>query len=327
MHTFHEKNPRFLGLKKPNLRRFKIAAMLLKIELYWLAKCLNFLHSFLVKRSGGMVNISSDEHIRFLHAELRERNLKNPRYSLRAFARDLGVSASRLSELLRGKGKMSTPFAQSIAEALGPDSEKAKLFLSMVLAEKSQNSTERQMAEKQVRLWKNYLAVEELMLDEFQQMSDWYYLGIWNFLHLKTKNNVPGICDEFPDLSVETVKSCLQTLTRFDLVEEEDGYYFATKEKLKAFYEFSSFAVRQYHKGMMQKAAKTLDDLPLEERYFLSHIFCIGEEQYQQIQEKMNTFFKELSLELKESRPEKLDAVYSVGAQCFRLNRSKVVAD
>ncbi|MEC9282324.1 MAG: TIGR02147 family protein, partial [Bdellovibrionota bacterium] len=139
------------------------------------------------------------------------------------------------------------------------------------------------------------------------------------------KNNFEGICDEFPEVSESSVKECLQTLVRFDLVEEKDGYYFATKEKIKAFYEFSSFAVRQYHKGIMHKAAQTLDDLPLEERYFLSHIFCIGEDQYQQIQEKMNTFFKELSLELRESRPERLDAVYSVGAQCFRLNRSKVV--
>ncbi|MEC9283196.1 MAG: helix-turn-helix domain-containing protein, partial [Bdellovibrionota bacterium] len=132
------------------------------------------------------MNLSSDEHIRFLHAELRERNLKNPRYSLRAFARDLGVSPSRLSELLRGKGQMSASFAKSIAEALGPESEKSKLFLSMVLAKKSHNLTERQLAKKKVLVWKNFAEVEELMLSEFQQMSEWYYLGIWNFLHLQS---------------------------------------------------------------------------------------------------------------------------------------------
>ena len=54
----------------------------------------------------------------FLGAEFSKRKLRNETYSLRAFARDLGVSASRLSEILSGKLGISEKTAETIASKL-----------------------------------------------------------------------------------------------------------------------------------------------------------------------------------------------------------------
>ena len=50
--------------------------------------------------------------------ELRRRQRTNPRYSLRALARDLGISHSTLSRLSRGVGHVSPPTLTRVARRL-----------------------------------------------------------------------------------------------------------------------------------------------------------------------------------------------------------------
>ncbi len=47
-----------------------------------------------------------------------EKRSRNPRYSLRAFSRDLGISASQLSSILSGHKKLSAEHACRIAMKL-----------------------------------------------------------------------------------------------------------------------------------------------------------------------------------------------------------------
>ena len=53
-----------------------------------------------------------------LRHSLRERKVKNSGYSQRAFARDLGVSSTALSDVLSGKRNFSEENAQKVAERL-----------------------------------------------------------------------------------------------------------------------------------------------------------------------------------------------------------------
>jgi hypothetical protein len=48
---------------------------------------------------------AQESYRRTLHEELETRSARNPGYSLRAFARDLGIRHSRLSEVLMAQPK------------------------------------------------------------------------------------------------------------------------------------------------------------------------------------------------------------------------------
>jgi DNA-binding transcriptional regulator YdaS (Cro superfamily) len=54
-----------------------------------------------------------------LQHELERRRQRNPRYSLRAYGRDLGVHHATLSQLLRGRRPMSAAAARLLGRALG----------------------------------------------------------------------------------------------------------------------------------------------------------------------------------------------------------------
>lgn len=54
----------------------------------------------------------------FLKEELQRRASKNPAYSLRAFARDIGLTNSHLSMTLSGRKRISAETAEQIAQRM-----------------------------------------------------------------------------------------------------------------------------------------------------------------------------------------------------------------
>lgn len=68
----------------------------------------------------------------FLICTFNDRKDKNPRYSLRAFARSLGVSSGQLSEILSGKRPLSHKLARRIAIALALTEEESQKLIFLV---------------------------------------------------------------------------------------------------------------------------------------------------------------------------------------------------
>src|SRR5450755_4630294 len=77
----------------------------------------HFLPQFLVPHGRGVAQDPRKiEDI--LVAELRDRQSRSPRYSLRAFAQRLGVNSATLSQIIRGKRFVSARRAQTLAQRL-----------------------------------------------------------------------------------------------------------------------------------------------------------------------------------------------------------------
>jgi len=100
----------------------------------------------------------------YLIFTFNERKEKNPRYSLRAFARSLGVSSGQLSEILSGKRPLSHKLARRIAIALALTEEETQKLIFLV----SQQSQFLEMAGPNAR----QLSEEEIALMAIAQNLD-----------------------------------------------------------------------------------------------------------------------------------------------------------
>jgi plasmid maintenance system antidote protein VapI len=78
-----------------------------------------------------------------LQQTLFTKQQKNKRYSLRAFARDLKISPSFLSEVLNGKYGISKQLAAQIADRLGFNSEEVQHFCSLADLEVTDSRSKR----------------------------------------------------------------------------------------------------------------------------------------------------------------------------------------
>src|SRR4051812_3874208 len=86
----------------------------------------------------------------FLAHELDSRQQRNSNYSLRAFARDLGVSASRLSEILNSTGGLSEKTALAVALKLKLKPSEKKYWLDLVLASSARNPKVKKLARERI---------------------------------------------------------------------------------------------------------------------------------------------------------------------------------
>jgi transcriptional regulator with XRE-family HTH domain len=76
----------------------------------------------------------------YLATELKRRLDDNPRYSMRAFARTLGLESSYLSKILRGKRPVTERLIQKCSDPLGLNLEVARNFVSLARSLKSNNT-------------------------------------------------------------------------------------------------------------------------------------------------------------------------------------------
>ena len=87
----------------------------------------------------------------YLEREFERRRIRNPHYSLRAYARDLETTPSRLSEALNGKRGISIELAQQLIEKLGLEGIDAEIFLLSVEAEHSRSKKKKDVAREKLK--------------------------------------------------------------------------------------------------------------------------------------------------------------------------------
>jgi transcriptional regulator with XRE-family HTH domain len=92
----------------------------------------------------------------YLISIFNERKDKNPRYSLRAFARSLGVSSGQLSEILSGKRPLSHKLARRISIALALTEDESQKLIQLVSQQsqflESVGTNSRQLSDEEIAL-------------------------------------------------------------------------------------------------------------------------------------------------------------------------------
>lgn len=86
-------------------------------------------------------------------SEYQRRHGRNAHYSLRAFARDLGLSAPRLNEILSGKKGLSEVSARGVGRALALSGDELEGFLLSVESRHCRSQTGRKSAAEKLKAW------------------------------------------------------------------------------------------------------------------------------------------------------------------------------
>lgn len=90
---------------------------------------------------------NSTDYREILRLEFNLRRFRNPKYSLRAFARDCKISPSRFSEVFNEHNHLSISSGLRIVEYLGLTPQMAKSFIDSIFIE-SQKADGRKGSQK-----------------------------------------------------------------------------------------------------------------------------------------------------------------------------------
>lgn len=190
----------------------------------------------------------------FLSAELTRRLQARPGYSLRAFARDLGLSPGELSEILRGKRPLSPKKTARVAERLGLSATETRALLGMGRLEAAGVAGVP-------------LAERALTLDLFHVVSEWYCFAILNLAETKGARLDPRWIAGRLGISPTEAMVALEKLERVGLLSrEDDGTLAVDDEFVLAPDGIPSEAIRKYHRAILQKAIAALETQPTDRR-------------------------------------------------------------
>ncbi|MFY7928055.1 MAG: TIGR02147 family protein, partial [Oligoflexus sp.] len=223
---------------------------------------------------------------------MHQRILKNPGYSLRAYARDLGMSVSTLSGILKGLQNLSLQRAEDIALRLGINRLERDYFLLLVQAESMRQDEEKHLALQSAQALRKDFIYREFLAGE----ESWTCLHSLLVLQVRLgilKRRVTKL-ETFLDVSKAQLARTFDDLIRLGWLTEDScgelsapyGYLYAPGE---------GPAVRQLHRDLLSHAARALETLPLEQRFFYATFLTIRREDYPAFAKKMGELIREHS--------------------------------
>jgi len=248
----------------------------------------------------------------YLAEEFNRRQQRNKHYSLRAFARDIGVSPPFLSQFLSGKRGLSLEKAKVILEKIEWGDEKKDFFYSLI---------ETSLIKKlNITTWvqeglESKFEVLKLKESEFRLIANWYYYAILELTSVKGfKSNAQWISDKLK-ISLSETTEALDKLQKLNLLEYKRGRY-VRKIKNYQIKDIPSLAIREHHHQSLDLAHKAIDEQPLEKREFGSSTIAINHSDLPAIKEKIKKFREKI---IKEYSATHGDAVYKLSTQLFEL--------
>ncbi len=201
-----------------------------------------------------------ESYIDYLNDELVKRVNLNRAYSLRAFAKSLGLSSGELSEVLRGIRKLSPKSALKIAKSLGLTSRETKHFLGLVHPDEGLKGETKRLHQER-----------KLDVDQFDIVNEWYHFAIlnladchdfrWSYEWIAKKLNI----------KVFEVKVAIDKMVRVGLIKKSVNKNREVTYEISNDYTMSSDGIpsqgiKNYHKQILLKAIDSLELQSVEER-------------------------------------------------------------
>lgn len=229
----------------------------------------------------------------------------NPQFSLRAFARFLEVSPAQLSQIISGKRNLTLKTGIRISDKLRLSPAKKRKFVESIHPG-SPGSFEGHPTSQEY--------YQTLMDDEFRLISEWYHFAILSLGELKSNQAKSTWIAQRLGIDPTTAQKAYDRLKRLKLIQESHGKFKQTSRPLKTTTDIPSSAIRKYHHGNLELAAKKLEEVNLILREFSSVTMAIDLKHLPRAKELITQFKRDLCEELENGEPQE---VYTLAIQLF----------
>ncbi len=188
----------------------------------------------------------------FLLDIFQSRRQKNSYYSKRAFARDLGLSSGRLSEILQGKSIPNTKSLIQISSALDlSEAQKQKMLEAVEISK---------------------LEIEEATIpvqltpEQFSIVCDWEHFAVMSLMKTKAFRSDALWIAQRLKIESQRVTQVLHNLESANLIARKGDTWRANKVNITTTQDIPSKVIRSSHEQKIQLALKSLQSDPVQVR-------------------------------------------------------------
>jgi uncharacterized protein (TIGR02147 family) len=262
----------------------------------------------------------------YLRDFYRDQKAQDRPFSYRAFARRAGIrSYNYLQLVMKGERDLSPTMATQFARGCGLEANESAYFCELVSFGQAKTTDERNRAYERLSQFRPFRAAHRLEPAQAAYHECWYIPAIRELVtHPDFSDDPRWIASVLrPNISVSQAKNALQTLLDLGLIVRDDsGRFKQTDAVVTTGSGPLGHHIVNYHRTMMAQAAKSLDEVPREERDISSITLSVREDAILTLKQRIDAFRKEL-LELAEAYGP-VDRVIQLNIQLFPLTIKKV---
>jgi transcriptional regulator with XRE-family HTH domain len=249
---------------------------------------------------------SNDERTIFrlwLQKQFSERCKKNSRYSLRAFAKNLELDPSTLSQVLSGKRKLSKKNTLNICKKLSATTKELQMF--GLLENKVIESTD----------------YHQINIDTFSIISEWYHYAILELTYVSGFKTEPKWIAQNLFITAEEARSAIERLIRMGLLLEENGSLIKASKQLTNYGIINTSAAhKELQKHIISKALNAVDECSQKEKDITSMTMAIDTKNLDKAKKLIQKFRRDLCELLEEGNQEQ---VYNLGIQLYPISKKQ----
>lgn len=241
----------------------------------------------------------------FLVAELNKRKAKNKNYSMRAMARDFGLSPGRLGDVLNGRRLIGPRLARRILETSSFSESKKNEFRRLLLQQQKTKS-------------KNLDLAYQLREDELKVLVDWEYFAVLSLLETKSVKHSAAWIAERLNITLLRAEEVLKRLERLELIVLKRRKYHLVHKKVMTTTDVPSASLKEAHRQNIQQAVTSLFNDPVNVRDVSSISLAVNIEKLPQAKKMITEFRQKLSRCLEKGNKTE---VYNLNIQLFPITQ------
>jgi uncharacterized protein (TIGR02147 family) len=247
--------------------------------------------------------------------EFSQRRRRNPRYSLRAFARDLKLSPSMLCDVINGNHGLSRAGAAKVALAMNLSPQETDYFCDLVESLDARSAMKREMARIRLLRYNNRGRLSRT--DTLNVVSDWYHSAILQLFDLEGFSSDPEWIARNLGISKTEVEVALERLQRLGFVSKRtDGSLERHRQSVTVpEQEIPASALRAFNDQILEKAKEALFTQGSDDQEVAARAFCIDRSSLPLAKKMLRDFQESFGVCLSNTKSK--DSLYLLSMQFF----------
>lgn len=264
-----------------------------------------------------MLEMNTTNYRTMLASAFAVRCARNERYSQAAFARDIGISPSLLSEVLSDQHDLSRRKAEVVARRLGFTPTEFQAFCDSAEAQSSRSANRRNAAQLRLSGPSKGVQPDPLREEKLKAMGEWFHIAIIEALKIVSDGMSAIEVGKRLRLQPSVVRTALSRLKRLGLVEENDGRWFAKNKRLIVEGGVPSDTLKHLHEQFVIKAQKAIFGQHVDQRYLTTAVIPIPRAKVKEAFSRLDQMRKDFCDGIHTFSEQ--DSIYCLSLQFFEL--------